>query len=340
MLTKNKSMSTAVAVAVVIVSLLLTLVTLWLMLSSGEPGKENTPTAAEEKGIFRLLITAEDRTSGLCDVMMLASFDRDAGSVSVLQLPRDTYADFGKETYRKLNGAPAHLGRKEFCAWMGEQLGISIDRYVHLSPDGFCRMVDALGGVELTLEEPLRYHDPEQNLTIDLPVGKQILNGKQAEGFVRYRSGYVRGDLGRMDAQKIFLAALAQKAAQTRSPLALVRLASAVLAETETDLTFSDLCALCDEILEVRQEDMLFVTAPGADAVGGDGGSYYVLSAPSMEELLSSCFGGTESGFDLKGVFRHPQAFGFQRIYQMWCDYRIYRADEVVEQGIRIPTAG
>ncbi len=338
MLQKSKTMPVAAAVGLSLFSLILTVFTVFMVFAA-RGSEEDTPASVAEKGTFRLLITAEDRTSGLCDVLMLASFDRDAGTVSVMQLPRDTYADFGKASYRKLNGASSYLGKDGLRSWLGDRLGISIDRYVHLSPDGFCRMVDALGGVELTLAEPMTYHDPDQGLDIDLPSGKQTLNGKQAEWFVRYRSGYAQGDLGRMDAQKIFLVALAEKAKAVRSPLTLVRLAAAVLAEAETDLSFSDLSGLCEELLAVEQENMLLLTAPGQACEGKDGGSYYVLSAPSMKEVLRTYFGGTEE-FDSSHSFLHSERSSFRRAYESKADYRIHRADEVAEKGIDIPTAG
>ena len=72
-------------------------------------------------------------------------------------------------------------------------------------------MLDILGGVELYVPQRMYYSDPEQGLYIDLQEGWQTLDGKNAENFVRFRSGYVQQDLGRINAQKIFLTALFEK---------------------------------------------------------------------------------------------------------------------------------
>ncbi len=324
--------------ALVLLALALAVISVTLVVTDGTDRGEDAPVAVEEKGTFRVLVSATDRTSGLCDVMMLLSLDRDAGTLGVLQIPRDTYGDFGRASYRKLNGASSYLEPDGMRRFLESALGLTIDRYVQLSPDGFRRMVDALGGVEIELQEDMVYHDPYQDLSIRLEKGRQTLSGEQAEWFVRYRSDYVRGDLGRMDAQKIFLTALAQKVMATRSPIRLVRLAHSLLAEAETDIGFSDLCTLCEDVMALSSEDIFFLTAPGGDVTGKDGGSYYVLSAPAMNEVLSNYFGG--GSFDVEQVFLHPSDEHFRRVYEQKAEYQIFRADRIAEEGIEIPTRG
>ncbi|MBR2353553.1 MAG: LCP family protein [Clostridia bacterium] len=307
---------------------------------SGErvAGEEAVDADHALEGCFRVLVAAKDRTSGLCDVMMLLSLDRDQNTLSVLQIPRDTYARLGEGSYRKINGAPAALGgMPAFRQAMEQTLGISIDRYVRLSPDAFRKGVDALGGVELTLDEPMDYEDPIQGLSIHLKKGTQLLDGKEAEWFVRYRADYVRGDLGRLDAQKQFLAAFVRKALALRSPMGLARLAAAILEDVDTDLGASDLFMLSEATMELSSEKILFVTAPGEDAVGKNGGSYYVLSAKGMEALLSDHFGKEQEGFDPQKSFLNANSEAFRRIYESKISYRIYTSREIGESGISIP---
>ncbi len=125
---------------------------------SGDPEERAAETESApltEKGRLTVLLAGTDRTSGLSDVLMLLTLDRDSGEAWVLQLPRDTYVNCGSGNYRKLNGAPAALGgMREFRDFMAESLGIPIHRYVRLSPDAFRQMVDAVGGVEIDLVEP------------------------------------------------------------------------------------------------------------------------------------------------------------------------------------------
>ncbi len=296
-----------------------------------------TLSQTEKRGFFCVLVAAKDRTSGLCDVMMLVSLNRETGDVAVLQIPRDTYAHVGDGNYRKINGAPSSVGMQSLCEVLEDSFGITVDRYVRLSADAFRRAVDAVGGVEVELTEPMVYEDPAQGLSIRLEKGKQTLDGECAEWFVRYRSDYVRGDLGRLDAQKIFLAAFARKALETRSPISLVRLASALLSETESDLDFGDLTGLIGAVTDREGGSVSFVTAPGNDVTGKDGGSYYVLSAPAMERLLREHFGKTDAGFDPDGRFLNRENEDFLRVYGADLPFRVYSAEEIGAEGLSIP---
>ncbi len=314
---------------------------LFLSIMRSDPSidsEETTPTDGAPKGCVRVLVAARDRTSGLSDVMMLLSLDQDRGMLSVLQIPRDTYANFENGSYRKINGAPTALGgMRAFCDRMEEALGVSIDHYVRLGAESFQKGVDALGGVEITLPESMDYEDPAQGLSIHLKEGKQTLNGQEAEWFVRYRADYLQGDLGRLDAQKLFLAALLREALDGRSPMKLVRLATAMLADVETDLGFSDILMLSGAAMELSSERILFVTAPGSDVRGKNGGSYYVLSAKAMDELLRSHFGKEEEGFDPVGYFLNGDNPQFREIYESDCFYRIFSAEEIGKEGPSIP---
>ncbi len=307
--------------------------------SDGKTESSQTlPADGAPLGCVRILVAAKDRTSGLSDVMMLLSLDRDRGTLSVLQIPRDTYANFNNGSYRKINGAPTALGgMSELREVMEEALGLTIHHYVRLGADSFQKGVDALGGVEITLPESMDYEDPAQGLSIHLEKGTQILDGEAAEWFVRYRADYVQGDLGRLDAQKLFLAALARKALEGRSPMKLVRLATAMLTDVETDLGFSNLLMLARSSMELSSESIFFVTAPGSDVWGKSGGSYYVLSAKAMERLLTSHFGKTEEGFDPKGYFLNRENADFYRIYESDADFRIVSSKEIEEEGAAIP---
>ncbi|MBQ9783405.1 MAG: LCP family protein [Clostridia bacterium] len=300
-----------------------------LLLALGGAGAERAGETREEdaflsreKGYFRILVAGVDRASGLSDVLMLVSLNWDTGEAWVLQIPRDTYAVYTEGSYRKLNGAPNALGGMEqMKQFLSEALGLSIDRTVRLSPDAFCRVVDTLGGVEIELERAMHYEDPAQGLSIHLPKGKQTLDGQAAEQFVRYRAGYAQGDLGRMDAQKVFLAALFRKVSGITSPVTLAQLGMAMLEELETDLTVADATMLAGEVLSLKAENVFLVTAPGEAATAKSGASYYALSRQGMAELLAAHFGGTAEGFDPERVFLNPNNERFGEIYDGYTAY-------------------
>ena len=305
---------------------------LWICRASDQPEEIIPSSQGEDKTeepYFRLLVAGEDESGGLCDVLILLSIHQESGEVWGLQLPRDTYAAYSEGSYRKLNGAARILGGMEaLCDFLEEGLGVSIHRYLRLSPDALRQGVDALGGVLLTLEEPMDYEDPAQGLSIHLPAGEQLLNGEAAEQFVRYRWGYARGDLDRLDAQKKFLTALYRRIKETVTPLTAVRLATSLMGEVETDLTLPDLTLLARLLFFAEERSVFLVTAPGEEATATQSGaSYYVLSAKGMDELLSERFGGNAGAFDPKEVFLNDRYATFERIYRERRTYRIYSVE-------------
>lgn len=311
----------------------------WTMFSDikNEVGSSDAQSAIANvsRGRFNLLVAGTDRTSGLTDVMMLLSLDRDANTVSILQIPRDTYAAYTDKSYKKLNGAYGALGGgRELANFISDAFAIKIDRYAVLSPDALRAAVDAVGGVEIELDEPLYYRDPHQGLSISLPKGKQILNGERAEQFIRYRSGYASGDIGRMDAQKVFMTALFKKLSTELSPLSLAKLASGLIGKTDTDITPADIGMLSRELSSIGADKVYFVTAPGEAADAKSGASYYALSKSAMDRLLSERFGGTVGSFDKKEVFLNKNNKAFGSIYESEREYTVYSAENIAENGL------
>ena len=276
-----------------------------------------------------VLIVGKDKASGLADVIMLASFNKSANKACILQIPRDTYADYGG-SYFKINGALRALGEEGMCQFLSEAMAIEIDGYISLELAGFRALVDAIGGVEMNVDRALKYSDPYQNLYIDLPAGKQVLDGKQAEMLVRYRSGYARGDLDRLDVQKKFLAAFFVSLKKKITPFNIYSVASGALPYLKTNVSAGELVSLGLNVITLDNGDISIATLPGEDAISSiSGGSFYVASAPSSSELLEKYFFAERNGFDKKRCFLHPSLESFKAIYQKKVENRVFLADEM-----------
>ena len=297
----------------------------------GADGDEDFDVMSEQtaNNYFRLLVAGKDRASGLYDVMMLVSLNRDDNSIFVLQIPRDTYLEYTEKSYKKINGAPASLGgMKNFVSFLSENIGVEIDSYVSFGLDAFSGAIDAIGGVEIELEEELNYSDPAQDLNIHLPKGKQILDGRTAEHFVRYRAGYLRGDLDRLDAQKLFMSALFKKV-MSLSLYETTGLITELLPSVNTDLGLFEIISVIKDARSVSPEKLSFVTAPGEDIVSERSGAwYYVVSAQSLKQILGEYF-GSEKEFDPQGLFLNENDGGFTRIYKSSAQIQISNADNI-----------
>lgn len=278
---------------------------------------------------YCLLVLGEDRVSGSTDVMMLVAFDSDKERICVMQIPRDTYADFGNAYHKKINSARDLLGgEKQLCSFLSESLGISIDGYLSMDLDGFAHTVDAVGGVEMELDRTFYYNDPEQGLYIYLQKGRQQLDGKKAEMLVRYRSGYRRGDLSRLDVQKQFLKALFKKLKDSVSVSNAYTLAKEVLPYVDTDVNVVGAVSLGLKALKVDDDRIYFLTLPGGEVVGKSGGSFYVMSRESTERVLEEYFTLKDIEVDRNRAFRNSENADFYNIYDSEAEYLINSGNE------------
>ena len=318
------------------VLLLVALLVLFAVALTVAVGKSGTPEEAPDESAIKLaddpyclLVTGKDRVSALTDVIMLACFDPSAERICVLQIPRDTYALYGDGRYRKINGAQKELGEDGLRVLLENALGIEIDGYLSLDLDAFGKSVDALGGVEIELDAPLRYSDLSQDLHIDLDSGRHTLDGKQAEMLVRYRSGYLRGDLDRLDVQKKFLAALFDTLRAKVSVANAYELASALLGEVSTDVNLALCTVLALEALKLDKCRLLFCTLPGEDIVSRkSGASFYVMAKSPTQRLLAEYF-CAEGELDEEKIFLNSSDREFLEIYQKDLGIGVICADEL-----------
>ena len=105
---------------------------------------------------------------------------------------------------------------------------------------GFIKVVDMLGGVDLDVEQDMDYEDPYADLKIHLKKGKQHLNGEKAGEYVRFRHDEM-GDIGRVERQQKFMKALAKQAFTVGNMVKLPVIIGTASEYVKTDMTFIQL---------------------------------------------------------------------------------------------------
>lgn len=165
------------------------------------------------EGQYTVLFMGMDESGRLADVNWLFQFDLFAGTMNVLQIPRDCYMpDYANPSTNKFNSVYASgqqegvtpLQRAVNC--IEENFCVVIDCYVKLDCEDIKHIVDEVGGIPIDLPEKIIYEADKV-----LPAGEQVLTGQQSEWFIRFRREYDEGDIGRVKAQRIFLAAAMEK---------------------------------------------------------------------------------------------------------------------------------
>jgi LCP family protein required for cell wall assembly len=169
---------------------------------------------------FHVLITGSDSRADLSAEERIALTTGGAGgermdtilvlSVSgtragLLSLPRDLLVERCDGSVGRINGATGIGGPGCLVTTVSELTGLPIQHHLTITFGGFRDVVDAVGGVRLCLDAPIR----DRSSGVDLPEGCQVLDGADALGYVRVRK--IDNDLKRIERQQHFLAALARE---------------------------------------------------------------------------------------------------------------------------------
>lgn len=245
-------------------------------------------------GFANFLFCGLDDTNSLTDVILLVSFNNQTGHINILQIPRDTYAgrDIPSHKYNAVynHHAKGVSGMENLKARVEKDFGVHIDDYAAVTTSGLRAIVDAAGGVDMDVPIDMNYDDPVQNLHIHLSKGMQHLSGAQAEEFVRYRKGWAEGDMGRLKAQRAFLAAFAQKLSGMSTLSLTTRLGPAMLPPRfMTDMTTMQIIRFGLAAKKVNFSDVSVYTMPG-EYLRVNGASMYTIHKKELLELLNKAF--------------------------------------------------
>ena len=143
------------------------------------------------------------------DMIFVAKIDFIKKRISGLSIPRDTLADLPGYRKQKINAFHAIGGAELSKKAVKNLLGISIDRVIAINYVAFQEMVDLVGGVEVYVPKKMDWDDKAGKLFIHLKPGKQLLDGYNAMGFVRFR--HSDSDFMRQQRQKDFMMAFKDK---------------------------------------------------------------------------------------------------------------------------------
>ncbi len=214
------------------------------------------------KDAFNILLLGGDRVYNNTDTIILANIDTSNNILSLLSIPRDTRVKIEGNT-RKINFAYPRGGPELAVKTVESLLDTSISNYVFIDLSVFRKTVDLLGGVYYYVPSNMRYDDPSQELYINLEKGWQVLDGKKAEYLVRYRRGYIDGDLGRIKVQQDFIKeTIKQKLTISNIPR-LRKIAVMLFENLSTDLTIDKIFELLKIAPGIDYTDIGFYRLPG-----------------------------------------------------------------------------
>ncbi|MFG2985390.1 LCP family protein [Streptomyces sp. NPDC048258] len=217
----------------------------------------------------------QDQSGQRSDTTILLHLPADRRSATAVSIPRDLMADIPaclmadgsrtREQFAQFNWAFQWGGAACTIRTAEKLTGIRIDHHMVIDFGGFKQMVDAIGGVEVCLKQPV--DDSEAKLR--LPAGRQTLQGEQALGFVRARYSLGNGsDTERMERQQQFLGSLVKKVQSNGvllNPARLYPLLDAATSSVTTDPELASLRGLYELVRGVRDiptDQVKFLTVP------------------------------------------------------------------------------
>lgn len=231
----------------------------------------------------------------LTDTMIYVRYDVNSGKIAMMSIPRDTYVTNDYCIGHKLNAIYRGKNVVPLVEEIQELLDVKIDYYLIFDTEMVHELVDAVGGVEIEVPMRMKYDDPTQNLHIDLQKGLQVLNGKQAEMFVRFRHnndmtvGYSMGDLDRTKVQQTFIKAFAKTALSASNIPKYPELIKIALEHTDTNVTVREALKYATDAAKIDVENIISLTAPG-EAKYIDNLSYFVLDEDETRKVIKEQF--------------------------------------------------
>lgn len=209
------------------------------------------------------------------DSMILLRLDPKTGEVGMLSFPRDLYVtipNYGDGEYLDRINMPYRLGELHDYPGGGPALakqtirrnfGIQVDRYVTMDFNGFRRMIDEIGGIEIDVpEEIVDYNYPTEDfgiMTVRFEEGRQVMDGERALIYARTRKS--TSDFARAERQQQVILAVRNKVLSldiipSLTPNRIANLAATVNESVSTDLSVDEVFALIQAVQDVQTRDI------------------------------------------------------------------------------------
>jgi LCP family protein required for cell wall assembly len=229
------------------------------------------------------------------DTIILMHVPKDHKTAQLISIPRDTWvvipssdsAPCGSGSRAKINASFAFGGIPRAVHTVECLTGVHIDNVMAVDFGGFQEVVDAIGGVDLYVDQTITsIHKPHRVFK----KGMMHMNGAQALDWVRQRYQFARGDFAREEHQQQFLKALMAKASSSgvvTNPSKLNNFLKAVTKAVTVDQGFS-LTDIAVEFRDIRSNDLTFITMPNDGSQTISGQSVVVQDKPKALALFKA----------------------------------------------------
>lgn len=216
-------------------------------------------TASAGKSVtepFTILLMGIDSTDDVLtknaiangDTLILITFNPKTLNATMISIPRDSYvpiACWSGNPENKITHAAAY-GNDCMINTIQNYFDINIDYYAKINFKGLVKLVEAVGGVEVNVEQVLCTDDSNRSGEICIEPGLQVLNGEQALVFARNRKALVNGDFGRGQHQQEIVMALINKLKTITDVTTFMNILNTISDNLDTNLTTKQILSFYD----------------------------------------------------------------------------------------------
>ena len=252
-------------------------------------------------GEYRLLIlgidTDRDDLKGRSDTMILAVLNTKLKTLKLVSFMRDLYVKIPGKGHNKLNASYAFGGASLVKRTLEDNFGIIVDGYLAINFSLMANLVDAIGGVEIFVEEyelkPLNgilgYFNYQRGVPEDQGMlaasGSRVLTGLQTMSYARIRK--TDSDFERIVRQQKVIEAIYLKLRQASLPQ-LIDAVTAFKSQVGTDVSMSDVLSLLTETMKIDEISIETLSIPvkGTFSAKMINKTYYLV--PNLRRNMSA----------------------------------------------------
>jgi LCP family protein required for cell wall assembly len=269
-----------------------------------EPANHATITGPLNYLLLGSDVRPQPDNPGRSDTIIILHVAADHQSAYLVSIPRDLYVHIDKCVYSesgcmdKINAGYAWGGAQLESTTVTEVTGVHFDGMAIIDFSGFGKVVDALGGVTMNVDEttPSQFDD-----NVVYTVGTHHFTGRQALDYCRQREEIPDGDYGRQRHQQQLLKALVAGAADSvTDPVKLDRVIRAAGSDLTVDLGGVSLADLAFTLRGIRSDNLTTLRIPEID-LKQDGTSYQQLG-----DVGQSLFAATAADGLADWATQHP----------------------------------
>lgn len=275
--------------------------------ATGPTASPREPSSPAMSGRLTILLMGIDQRPdemaagddpGRTDSMVLASLDFDARVASMVSIPRDGFVVIPRHGNERINAAYTYgeldargSGPELAKKTVSQLFNVPVDRYALVDIHAMEAVIDTLGGV--WIDNPNRLIDREyptddyRTMTIDIPAGRQLMNGVTAVQYARTR--HPDSDFGRQGRQQQVLLAIRDQALQISVLPRLPQLIGQAQQLARTDLTPVEIAALVNLGRGLNRDKDIIALSPDASLTPtytGAGGASYINLTPAYRAAV------------------------------------------------------